>query len=145
MTMDKLKKDILEKIKRTYCRLKVSSISGIGVFAVRDIPENTNPFSGTLDQRWLRFSMDELGDLDKNILKMIDDFFVIEKDNTVNIPEHGLDGMDISFFVNHSDNPNLLTREGRHFFTTRKIEKGEELIVGYDTYDHKYMKKTFQD
>ena len=30
-----------------YCRLQPSSIHGIGVFAIRDIPRRTNPF-GTL-------------------------------------------------------------------------------------------------
>jgi uncharacterized protein len=136
--MNKSKKDILERIKNTYCKLKASSIQGVGVFAVRDIPENINPFFGIPDQKWLRFSMDELGEIDKNIMEMIDDFFVIEKDDTINIPEYGLNGMDMSFFVNHSDSPNLVTREGRYFFTARKIKKGEELTVGYDAYDHKY-------
>jgi len=136
--MNKIKKDILARIKNTYCRLKDSSIQGVGVFAIREIPENINPFSGLPDQKWLRFSMDELGEIDKSIMEMIDDFFVIEKDDTINIPEYGLNGMDMSFFVNHSDNPNLATREGRHFLTARKIKKGEELTVGYDAYDHKY-------
>lgn len=138
--MNKFKKDILERIKNTYCRLKISSIQGIGVFAVRDIPENINPFSGLPEQKWLRFSMNELGEIDQNIMEMIDDFFVVEKDKTINIPEYGLNGMDMSFFVNHSDTPNLVTREGRYFFTARKITKGEELTVGYDGYDHKYKK-----
>jgi hypothetical protein len=136
--MNKSKKDILERIKNTYCKLKASSIQGVGVFAVRDIPENINPFLGIPDQKWFRFSMDELGEIDKHIMEMIDDFFVIEKDDTINIPEYGLNGMDMSFFVNHSDTPNLVTREGRYFFTARKIKKGEELTVGYDAYDHKY-------
>ena len=136
--MNKSKKDILERIKNTYCKLKASSIQGVGVFAVRDIPENINPFFGIPDQKWFRFSMDELGEIDKHIMEMIDDFFVIEKDDTINIPEYGLNGMDMSFFVNHSDTPNLVTREGRYFFTARKIKKGEELTVGYDAYDHKY-------
>ena len=138
--MNKNKKDILERIKNTYCRLKVSSIQGIGVFAIRDIPENINPFSGLPEQKWIRFSMEELGEIDKNIMEMIDDFFVVEQDNTINIPEYGLNGMDMSFFVNHSDTPNLKTREGRYFFTARKILGGEELTIGYDAYDHKYKK-----
>jgi len=136
--MNPSKKDILERIKNTYCKLKASSIQGVGVFAIRDIPENINPFFGIPDQKWLRFSMDDLGEIDKNIMEMIDDYFVIEKDETINIPEYGLNGMDMSFFVNHSDTPNLVTHEGRYFLTARKIKKGEELTVGYDAYDHKY-------
>ncbi|MBW2491008.1 MAG: SET domain-containing protein [Deltaproteobacteria bacterium] len=139
---NQLKKDILERIKNTYCRLQASSIQGVGVFAIRDIPENINPFFGVPDQKWCRFSMDEIGEIDETIMEMIDDFFVIEKDDTVNIPEYGLNGMDMSFFVNHSDNPNLVTREGRYFFTARKVKKGEELTVGYGAYDHKYTQET---
>jgi len=139
--MNASRKDILERIKKTYCKLKASSIQGVGVFAVRDIPENINPFFGIPDQKWLRFSMNELKEIDKSIMEMIDDFFVIEKDDTINIPEYGLNGMDMSFFVNHSDHPNLITREGRYFFTARKIKKGEELTVGYDAYDHRYKQK----
>jgi len=136
--MNPSKKDILERIKNTYCKLKASSIQGVGVFAIRDIPENINPFFGIPDQKWLRFSMDDLGEIDNNIMEMIADFFVIEKDETINIPEYGLNGMDMSFFVNHSDTPNLVSQEGRYFFTARKIKKGEELTVGYDAYDYRY-------
>jgi hypothetical protein len=49
--MNKSKNDILERIKNTYCKLKASSIQGAGVFALRDIPENINPFFGIPDQK----------------------------------------------------------------------------------------------
>ncbi len=55
------------------------------------------------------------------------------------IPEYGLNGMDISFFLNHSKKPNIITTdEGNTFLTRRKIKKGEELTIGYNTYDYKY-------
>lgn len=133
------KRDILKRLEQTFCRIGRSKISGVGVIARRDILKNTNPFKGTRAQKWEEFHMKELEHLDKAILKMIDDFYVIEKENTVMIPQYALNGMDISFLLNHSKKPNLKTTdEGYTFVTLRKIKKGEELTVAYATYDYKY-------
>ena len=133
------KEKVLEILKNTYCRLKPSKIGGVGVFAIRDIPENTNPFYGIKEAKWHKFNISELKNLDKEILELINDFFVIEEDETVLIPEFGLNGIDISFFLNHSKNPNLKTiDEGFNFITLREIKKGEELLVSYGTYDYKW-------
>ena len=137
------KEKILENLKNTYCRVKASKIEGVGIFAIRDIPKNKDPFYGIRIPKWHKFNITEFKKLDKEILKMIDDFFVIEKDNTVYVPEIGLNGMDVSFFVNNSKNPNLKIKgDGEKvpisFVTARKIKKGEELTVSYATYDEKY-------
>ena len=76
---------------------------------------------------------------------MIDDFFVIEEDKSVYVPENGLNGMDISFFLNNSKNPNLkIVGDGKKtavsFVSAKKIKKGEELTVSYATFDEKYKK-----
>lgn len=132
------KENVLEILKNTYCRIKPSKTEGVGVFAIRDIPENTNPFYGS-KQKWFKFNILELKDFDKEILELINDFFVIEEDKTVLIPEFGLNGMDISFFLNHSENPNIETKDGGfNFITLKKIKKGEELLVSYGTYDNKW-------
>lgn len=72
---------------------------------------------------------------------MIDNSYVIEKDGTVIIPDCALNGMDISFFANNSDSPNLETNDGFIFITKRKIKKGEELTASYETYDYRYKKE----
>ncbi len=140
---NKKKQEIVKILKNTYCRLKPSKISGIGVFAIRDIPKNKNPFIGSKDQKWIRFKLDELKNIDDEIMKMIDDFFVIEKNGFVDIPENGLNGIDISFFLNNFKNPNLKivykkNEDSASFITTKKIKKGEELTIQYSTYDEKY-------
>jgi len=144
--MNKEKQKNLENLKNTYCRLKPSKIEGVGVFAIRDIPKGTNPFLGIKNQSWLKFNISELKKIDKEILKMIDDFFVIEKNNTVYIPKSGLNGIDVSFFVNNSKNPNLKIvgdgiKKEISFIVCKKIKKGEELTVSYATYDYKYKNK----
>ena len=129
------KEKILEILKKTYCRLQPSQIQGVGVFAIRNIPKGINPFPDSRPFSWSEFYLSELKTLDPEIIKMIEAFFVVEKDKNVLIPEFGLNGMDISFFVNHSENPNLSTiDEGFTFVAIRNIKKGEELSVSYKTY-----------
>jgi hypothetical protein len=138
------KKEILKKLKNTYCRLRPSGIEGVGVFAIRDIPSGINPIAPskeTRSSRWHKFNISQLEEMDSEVLKMVDDFFVIEKNKTVLIPEHALNNMDISFFVNNSKKPNMKTIDGGFTFVTlRKIKQGEELTVAYETYDYKYKK-----
>ena len=133
------KKKILKNLANTYCRIKFSRLSGVGVFAIRDISSGINPFTGAKNQKWIKFRVSELKGLDGEIFRMVDDFFVIEEDSTIYIPETGLNGIDISFFVNHSKNHNLKYLENsQNFMTIKKIKKGQELTADYSSYDPKY-------
>jgi len=139
--MPKGKAQVLNFLNNTYCRLRPSKISagGVGVFAIRDIPKNKKIFLGQINERWYKFNMADLKKLDKEILKMIDDFFVIEPDGSIKIPASGLNGMDMSFYVNNSNKPNAKTSDnGFTFMSLREIKKGEEITVAYSSYDHKY-------
>lgn len=136
-----LKNKIIKNLKNTYCRLKTSPIQGIGIFAIRDIPKGVNPFAGCAKQKWIKFKIEELNslNLDNEIMTMIDDFSVIHKNGIVYIAECGLNGMDISFFLNNSKKPNLKTTDdGANFISIKKIKKGQEVTVAYCTYDEKY-------
>lgn len=129
------KSQLIENLENTYCRLKPSPIHGVGVFAVRNIPDRINPFAGVKNQKWYRLNNSELESLEKEVLNMIGDFFV-ESNNCVWVSEYGLNGMDMSAYVNHSDNPNLETiDDGITFITSREVKKGEELTIDYKTYD----------
>ena len=136
------KKEILTKLKNTYCRIKPSKFHGVGVFAIREIPKNVNPFFGVKKQRWYSVKLEELKKLDKGILDMVKAFFAMEEDGTFSIPESLLNGIDISFFMNTSKKPNVKTiDDGTNFATTKKIKRGEELTVSYGDYDIRYRKK----
>lgn len=141
--MQNKKSEILKNLKNTCCRLRASKIEGVGVFAIRDIAKGKDPFPGIKNSKWHKFETKEFKNFDAEVLKLIDDFFVIEKDGTVYIPETGLNGIDISFFVNNSKNPNLkIVGSGKDealaFKTSRPVKKGEELTVSYATYDEKF-------
>jgi len=130
---------ILDSLKNTWCRLRTSKIEGIGVIAVRDIPKGKNPFLGVKKRVWRKFKISDLKGLDKETLSLVDSFFVIHKNGIVWISESGLNGMDISYFLNNSKNPNVKTiNDGEDFVTLKKIKKGEELTVAYSTYDEKF-------
>jgi len=126
--------------------LRASKVHGIGVFAIREIPEGESVFYGSPKQKWVCFKKDELGRLPEEIKLMIDDFLPTDKQGGVSVPENGLNGMDISFFLNHSKKPNCRAVRNGSFITIRKIAKGEELTVNYTCFDPYFRQaKKFQN
>ena len=45
--------------------------------------------------------------------------------------------MTLAWHLNHSDTPNVLCDPQYNFITTRKINKGEEILADYRTYDNR--------
>ncbi len=138
--MEKVKQKILKNLQNTCCRLKPSKIDGIGVFAFKNILKGKDPFYGTNLGKWYKFLPSELKRVDKPVLKMVDDFFAREKDDSIYIPENGLNGIDISFFLNSSKSPSLKIVANKKsgitsFVTTRKIKSGEELTISYEDFE----------
>ena len=138
-----MKKALLKNLKSDiYCRIKPSKKHGVGVFAIKDIPKNTNPFKVTgqecIKQRILNISKDDINKLDPEVKKMIKDFYH-EQDEVFGIPYRGLNGNDISFYMNTSKKPNIGFKSINNcnmvvFNTNRKIKKGEELLINYDEF-----------
>ena len=54
------------------------------------------------------------------------------------VPIFGMNGMDMSWYVNHSVTPNLrlkISGNNAIFAASRRIRKGEELTIDYATYN----------
>jgi SET domain-containing protein len=133
--MDK-KNKIVERIKNTYCRLKPSTIHGTGVFAIREIPKGINPFLSEPKQKWIKINKKAFDGMDEEIIKLIEDFFWFDKKGNGWVTEEGISGMGMSFYPNHSKQPNLKRADDDgNFVSLRIIKKGEELLVDYETYD----------
>jgi len=133
------KKKILESLKHnTFTRLRVSPISGIGVFAIKKIPKNWNPFIDCYDGGYIGFTVDELAKewIEPDVLNLIHDMCVFE-DGKYWLPKDcGISAIDQSWYLNHSDNPNMVADHlGENFVAKRDIEVGEELTVDYNTYN----------
>lgn len=130
-----IKEQIIAQIKNdVYCRLRPSGISGVGVFAIRDIPAGTNPFKEE-DTEYVSVTKEELAGTHPEALRVIKDLLVFA-DGCYWIPKQGVQTLCISHFLNHSENPNLTTsREAENFFAIRDIKTGEELTVDYTIFD----------
>ena len=136
-------KSLIDNLKNdVYCRIKVSKKHGVGVFAIKDIPKDTEPFKPTnsnyYNGRVLNIKSSEIEKLDPEVKKIIKDFYH-EENGIFGIPYKGPNSNDISYYMNSSKNPNVgykLSNKSSMiiFITLRKIKKGEELLINYDDF-----------
>lgn len=123
-----------------YCRLKPSTVAGVGVFAIKDIPKDINPFKspiGCIKDKIYYVTQDDIEDTE--VKKLVDDFY--HGQNGIHgVPLRGLNSNDVSFYLNCSKTPNVgFTVDYNcsliEFKTLRPIKKGEELFINYNDYD----------
>lgn len=135
MTLKSEKQAYLAHLRKDICfRIKPSRIHGVGIFAIKSIPKGANPFRLAKPMEWIKFERFELKRLPGHVKKIIDDFYAGDK-KSVWLPRRGLNVFDISFFINHSDKPNMITPDGGEtFVAAKKIKAGEELTSDYNTY-----------
>ncbi len=135
---------LLDNLKNdTFCRLRPDEYGGVGVFAIKDIPKDVNPFyttKGLICPRIINVPDKEIQKLDPGVKKMIKDFFVKDKHDKWGLSFLGLNSMDITFYINHSDKPNMnIVADSScsmlSFVTKRKINEGEQLFIDYKEYD----------
>ena len=125
------KSQILEDLKynaNTY--LAPSTVCNqVGVFALIPIKEGTVLFRNIKRSMFL-LTWEDLKEVDSRVVdKVISLSNVCEEG--VYVPDV-LHGYDFSFFVNHSDNPNVVYDESKDEYTTlRNIEEGEEILCEY--------------
>ena len=133
--MEKIIKNLEKDI---YCRIKKSKKHGVGVVAIRDIPINTNPFKILNKSKSIDIPKNKLNKVPKEVIKMCDDFFGSPDDDFYTIPSSGLNSIDISYFMNHSNKPNIdifYQKNNIAIFKSNKlIKKGTELTINYDKF-----------
>ena len=136
-----LVKDLEENV---YCRLRPSKVHGVGIFAIRDIPKGKNPFKSFLRYGFAAVDAGAVFNnpkIDPAVKKMASDMYSVQ-DGKLYLYRGGLNGIDISFFLNHSERPNLIAMKGGDVFVTaRKIRKGEELFSDHRTYAQNVVSK----
>ena len=128
MKKKRLLKHLAEEV---YCRLGVSPIHGIGVFAVRTIEKGVDPLRSLVSHKEISFTREELKDLPKGVRKQIE-MFCYYDDKEVLISTMGLNTMDYAIYINHSKTPNLVMKKSGRFETLTKIRAGDELFMDYD-------------
>jgi hypothetical protein len=121
--------------EQTYCRLRPSPIHGVGVFAIRDISAGVDPFEGCFRGQSTRLTEAELEGLHPEVRAMVDDYFVARWGG-IWACARGLNAVDIQYYLNHSETPNMVARDdGSWFVTARDVSAGEELTVDYATFN----------
>lgn len=153
----KYKERFLSHVRgKTYCKLEPSSISGVGVFSIVEIPQGINPFESfpLKEEFFLDITEEELSSFKKEIQEYVTNFFAKDERGLYPVNATGLNDLNITHYVNHSISPNLkvelepLNKPSLEisskftpsngslntFLTTRNINKGEELTCDYNSF-----------
>ena len=114
-----------------YTRIKTSP-SGVGVFAIRDIPQGTRLFVGDRGETVLipkgivaEISDPEIRRIYEDFCPMLDQNFVAPAD---------FNRLTMGWYLNHSERPNVSAIDGLEFVAARLILAGEELTANYTNY-----------
>jgi hypothetical protein len=116
---------------RVYARLKPSPISGVGVFAIRDIPAGTFMFEPD-DDDLVSVRKSEIKHIAPALRKFYEDFCVLEGD-TYQCPS-SFNKLTASWYLNNSSTPNVAADSSLKFSALRDIQSGEELTADYGSY-----------
>jgi SET domain-containing protein len=120
-------------VSEVYCRLGVSTIHGVGVRAIREIPKGTNPMPEIRQTEFIQIPSDDVCELSTPFRELIKDMCPLN-DGFYEVPNYSMNEIGISYYLNHSPTPNMGTDDGGDFYALRDIEPGEELTVDYGTY-----------
>ncbi|MHB8579337.1 MAG: SET domain-containing protein [Ignavibacteriaceae bacterium] len=116
---------------KVFTRLAPSKIHGIGVFAIQNIKKGMYVFYHDDDDMiWIPKS--EIKEIPPSLKKLYKDFCIL-KDNSYGSPPN-FNLMTTSWYLNHSDIPNVRCDKNYRFYALRNIKNGEELTVDYNSY-----------
>lgn len=160
---DDEREQLLDHLKTSsLVRLNSSPISGVGVFAMRTIAKDVDPFTHPnghhmREEVCLEFSGTEVESLPQPVAEQIRSFFApltgddgqtpLRSDDgslVYGVNATGLNTLDLSWYMNHSDKANLYFLEAtdEHAFCTyrarREIVPGEELTIDYRELGREY-------
>ena len=124
MTKEELLKELSDN---TYVMLKPSPLEGIGVFALQDIPKGCrNMFSKPdANDQWITIPKKEITALPSHAQFLVGNYCLYDDENYF-VPGHGFKKMDVALFINHSDQPNIISiNDGDYFEAIRDIKTGE--------------------
>ena len=119
-----------------FARLGLSKIHGIGVFAITDIPKDTNIYSNDETKIvWCdKKEIDGLN-IDDNLKKLYTDFCVL-KDGKYGVPSN-FNSITPGWYMNEplkGEEPNVYANNNFDFFAKKDIKKDEELTTIYSLF-----------
>lgn len=130
--MSKLKEKLQEHLlTEVYCKLGVSPIHGIGVFALRDIRVGDTPLKSMVTNKEIKFSRDDLKKIPSSVKRHLSAFCLLEKGRLF-IPKIGMNAVNLATYLNHSKTPNLVFDDDYVLIAIKNIACDEELTIDYD-------------
>lgn len=131
------KESLLHELQyETFVALHPSPIHGIGVFAVCDIPKGCRSLFSEDPGEWIALSFEEVEQLPAHSREHIETYYLYDATHYF-VPAHGCKIMDMASYLNHSNEPNIISvADGAYFEASRDISKGEELFIDYTTIVH---------
>lgn len=128
MTKEKL---LNELKKNTFVGLRTSPVAGIGVFALTAIKKGQRGIFSNDKSEWIKLSKEEVAQLPEHSKALIENFCLFDEENYF-VPEYGFKMVDLVIYLNHDDNPNVMSiNDGEDFEALRDIKVGEELFIDY--------------
>ena len=129
------KEELLAELNAdTWVMIRPSPIEGIGVFAIRDIPKGCRTMFSKANadhDEWISVPKTEVEQLPAHSRALIENYCLYDDDNYF-IAEYGFKKMDLVNFLNHADEPNIMSvNDGEYFEALRDIKAGEELMIDY--------------
>ncbi len=130
MTKEQLLHDLQQE---TYVALQASPLHGIGVFALRDIRKGCRTIFSKGGNEWIKLSFAEVAQLPSHSRNLVETYCLYDNKNYF-VPDYGFKLMDVVLYLNHSDEPNIVSiNDGEEFEAIREISEGEELLINYNS------------
>lgn len=111
-----------QKIPPDCLILRPSTISGIGVFTLRDIPKGSMVFSGREP-----YFVKKLNEIPQGFRH-----FCIFLENGMCLAPRKLNHIETHWYTNHSFQPNLTILDNEDEIAIRHIKAGEEILLDYN-------------
>lgn len=128
MTQQELLQELRDEI---YVMLKPSSVHGIGVFSIRDIPKGCRTIFSSHQGEWIKLPIKEVEQLPEHSRNLVETYCLFDEENYF-VPGYGFKIMDMVNYINHSSSPNIQSiNDGEFFEALTDITAGTELLVNY--------------
>lgn len=128
MTKEDLLKELAEE---TFITLRPSTVHGIGVFALRDIPKGCKTIFSRNVGNWIKVPIRDIEQLPEASRNLVETYCLYDETDYY-LPDYGFKVMDMVNYLNHSADPNVISvNDGDYFESLRDIAEGEELFVNY--------------
>ena len=128
MTREQLLRELAE---HTYITIKPSTVHGIGVFALQDIPKGCREIFSRNVGDWIKLPISDVEALPEHSRNLVETYCLFDNEHYY-VPDYGFKVMDLVNYLNHSPEPNVISiNDGIEFEAIRDIKAGEELFVDY--------------